>query len=543
MTSPFATTTHRLLWRLLLAGVGLWALTLMGVSTAQPPEGQQGAALIQLERGAIHTLEVDGLVRLAIGDPAVADVMVVSPSQLLIQARGSGKTSLLAWDKQGEHAWTIEVLDRSPSIREAQLRQILSELNLPSVLVKREADKLFLVGEVEREEEFSRLEQLMTAFPGTTNLVKVLPPPLVPVAMATDLVKLSVQVLEIRRKDLEKLGVDWSDSIGLTEPSVTDLTVHNALTRFGTSVTRTSVQAILSALVEQNKARILAEPKLVTSSGKEASSFVGVEVPIITGTAFGTATSTVSTSVEFRNTGVLLKMTPHVQLVDEERKITTVIEAEVSGLDTSVGLTVPAGSQTVLVPGFTVRRANTEVTTSSGESIFIAGLVSVEDTSNVSQVPALGSMPVLGRLFRTPEDKVVEQEIVIIVTPEIVTSSQITKLGLSANGREGKAVAEVRPTVQDPQLRYAMQVQERIAKAIRYPPNEQQLGITGQVKMRLHLFRDGTLARALIAESSGVPAFDAEALKAAEVQSPYPPFPAELPQQDLWLELPVVFRP
>mgnify|MGYP001582596889 FL=1 len=104
------------------------------------------------------------------------------------------------------------------------------------------------------------------------------------------------------------------------------------------------------------------------------------------------------------------------------------------------------------------------------------------------------------------------------------------------------AVAEVTASVEDPTLRYALQIQDRIAKTIKYPLRERELGMSGHVKLRLHLFRDGTLGRALIAESSGIESFDLEALKAAESQAPYPPFPSVIPQQDLWLELPVLFR-
>jgi TonB family protein len=67
--------------------------------------------------------------------------------------------------------------------------------------------------------------------------------------------------------------------------------------------------------------------------------------------------------------------------------------------------------------------------------------------------------------------------------------------------------------------------------------------MSGRVKLRLHLLRDGTLQEAIVTEPSGMDVFDLEALRAAESQSPYPSFPSELPQEDLWLELPVLFRP
>jgi len=234
-----------------------------------------------------------------------------------------------------------------------------------------------------------------------------------------------------------------------------------------------------------------------------------------------------------------LKMTPQAHV--EQGKITTVIQAEVSEVDSSVALSVPVGNQTVQVPGFAVRKANTEVTTASGETIMIAGLLQAKDTNDASQVPALGSIPVVGRLFRSPETKSTQRELIIAVTPELLLEAEQGADKVLAV-EQALAVAEVTASVEDPMLRYALKVQERIAKSLRYPVREKELGLSGQVKLRVHLLRDGTLKQALLAEPSGFESFDQAAVRAAESQSPYPPFPSDLPQQELWLELPVLFR-
>ncbi|MBI4354715.1 MAG: TonB family protein [Candidatus Omnitrophica bacterium] len=519
---------------------------------SKPPA--QAPSAIRLERGAIHPFSVKGVQRIAVGDPAIADVTVLSPADVLIQAKAPGTTNLLVWDERGQTTVNLEVLERAseaPELVAQQLRNLIGALNLTKVTVRQESTKLFLVGEVDRQDELDRLEQMLSAFEGVTNLVR-LSSAAADQILPTDLVRLDVQIIEISSKDLEKLGVKWSESAKLTEPEATDQTFDKAITRFGTSLTRASLSATLNALVTRNRARTLAEPKLVTTSGKEASSFVGVEVPIITATSFGTDTSTVSASIEFRETGVLLKMTPHVKKREEEpTQITTVVTAELSDIDSSVALSVPVGSQTATVPGFKVRKANTEVTTLSGESIVIAGLLRFDDTENVDQVPAFGSLPVLGRLFRSPEMKYERREIVIVVTPQVVGEEaaglpQVAEepAQRSEHLEEAMDVAQVavRPSVSDPVLRYAAMIQERIAKAIEYPELERTTAST-QLKLKVHLFRDGTLGRALVSESSGVDAFDAAAIRAAEARSPYPEFPADIPQEDLWLELPIVFKP
>jgi TonB family protein len=382
---------------------------------------------------------------------------------------------------------------------------------------------------------------MVTAFPDlVVNLVKVRQPPPVSEDPAP-LVKLSVQVLEISRSKTDKLGVSWSKGMTFTNPEVTDVSARRAL-RFGTSLTRSSFAQTLNALIQDNKARVLSEPTLVTASGKEASSFIGVEVPVIQATSIGTQAQSVNASITFRETGVLLKMTPTVVDTDQFKKITTVVQAEVSDLDKSVGLSVPVGNQTIVVPGFKVRKTYTEVTTASGETIVIAGLLELKDSHVVDALPGLSTLPVLGRLFRSPEISDTRNELVITVTPEL--------LGDEANDAErsllleqAMAVAEVTASVDDPRLRYALQIQDRIAKALRYPQREKELNIEGTVKLRLHLFADGTLGRAVVTESSGIEALDLEAVKAAESRGPYPGFPTQMAERELWLDVPVIFRP
>lgn len=525
---------------------------------------------LRLEVGEIRSLPAQQVQRVAIGNPDVADVTVLSSKEILLQAKAAGATQLIVWDAQGQQIVDVEIVDRAQEGLEGEVRQLVSDLKLTGVRVKREGKKLVLVGEVARQEELDRLDQVLgrSYATGVTNLVTVAPSAAA-IPSGGPLVKLSVQVLDVSRSDLERIGVKWSESIALADDAVTDRTLSNALFRWGTSLSRSSVQATLSALVEQKRARILSEPKLVTASGKEASSFVGLEIPIVSATSFGTTTQVVSTSIEFRKTGVRLRMTPHVLPDAPESdgpapstasRITTVIEAEVSSLDSSVALIVPVGSQTVSVPGFRVRKANTEVMTHSGETVIIAGLVEAEDKRTVSQVPALGSVPFFGRLFRSPDTSSSQREIIIAVTPEVlherdegrqaVAAERLTAVEAALTTAHAAITATPHtpqtPRIPDPSeamRHYTLQVHERLAKAMRYPIEQWLQSHGTQVTLRLHLARDGTLKEALIVSPSGIEAFDQTALQTAQRQSPYPPFPSEVPQQDLWLELPVRFQP
>ncbi len=539
--------------------------TAAATPSATPPQPSAGSSseaseVLSLESGDMTRVSVDHVERVAISQPDVIDLTVMSPNEVLVQAKAAGRSNLMIWDRHGQRTWAVDVVDRGQEHAELHVRKLLEQMHIPGVVVTKEEGRVYLTGTVTRAEDLEQVEKALESFPTVKNLVRFeeVQPPAPP---PPPLVKLAVQVVDVSRTDLEQLGVSWSQSVALTQEKGTDLSVSEALTRFGTTagpsatgVTRGSLAATLNALVQRNRARVLAEPKLVTTSGKQASSFIGVEVPVIKATSVSSESAAVSASIEFRQTGVVLNMTPYVHPKapngpSGDRQITTVITAEVSDVDASVGLSIPVGTKSIAVPGFQVRRASTEVTTSSGESIVIAGLLKAEDTRTSSQVPALGSVPFLGRLFRSPETKSTQRELVIVVTPELMASEEAAP-GLVTDRtvqlEEALDVAQIhvtRPT-QDPTLQYALTIQERIARAIRYPSDEEgDLGLGREVRLRIHVFRDGTLGRALVAESSGVEAFDREVLKATETQSPFPPFPAHMPQQDVWLELPILFRP
>ncbi len=522
MTLARASLLRQAGWLLLLAG------GLASAAESLPPS-------LELGRGELQSVSVENLTRVAIGDPRVADVTVVSASELLIQAKDQGRTDLIVWDVRGRNTIAISVVDRAPEKVMEQLARILEQLNLPDAQVKRESDKVYIVGEVPAKEDQDRIEQVAAMFSGVVNLTTVpaVPPP---PEVLPSMVRLSVQVVEINRSDLERLGVKWSESLGVTQPAATDFTFREALERWGTGLSRASITATLNALVTQSRARLLAEPKLVTSSGKTAESFLGGEVPILKAQTSGLASGTVTTNIEFKEFGVKLKMTPTVSA--DKLRITTKMESEVTALDTGNAIVV-AG---ISVPGFKLRKTQTEVVTASGETIIIAGLMQSEDSKAVSQVPALGSVPVIGRLFRSPEFQTRQTELVISITPDLLEDPADTAEKTLAL-EQALASAEVASAVEDPKLRYALQIQDRIAKAMRYPQRERELGLEGRVKLRLHLFADGSVGRAMVAESSGVEALDLEALKAAETQAPYPAFPRQLGQQDVWLDVPVIFRP
>jgi pilus assembly protein CpaC len=160
---------------------------------------------------------------------------------------------------------------------------------------------------------------------------------------------------------------------------------------------------------------MLAEPNLVALSGKTASFLAGGEFPIPVSQTNG------AIDVEFKQFGVKLDFTPTVL---NDHRISLKVRPEVSQIDSSVSVTTGG----ITVPGLSVRSANTTVELGSGQSFAVAGLLQNNTSNTISQIPGLGSIPVLGKLFSSSNYQNNKTELVIIVTPYLVDPVSPDKL-------------------------------------------------------------------------------------------------------------------
>ncbi len=205
-------------------------------------------------------------------------------------------------------------------------------------------------------------------------------------------VMLRVQVGEIRRDAVKNMG----------------LGAHAVLTQGN---------AVLGALEKDSLFKVLAEPNLVAISGETADFLAGGEIPLPVPQGDGTM------SVAYKPFGVGVKYTPFVL---SNKRIRLVVESEVSEL----GDRVPMVANTYSIPSISTRRAKTTVELAPGESFMIAGLMSDNHKSNISEVPGLASIPVLSALFRSVEFQRNETELVIAVTPYLVDPIEHKDLSL-----------------------------------------------------------------------------------------------------------------
>lgn len=239
------------------------------------------------------------------------------------------------------------------------------------------------------------------------------------------MVRMRVRMIEFRKSALTRLGIDWADSMNGPTFSAAGDVLSNSLYRpaaagfenlplavdpvtayFGVASNLTSK---INAMAMEGDARILAEPVLSGTNGGVASFLAGGEVP------YPTVGSNGESIVDFKEYGIRLEIQPSI---DAGGYVRAGIKTEISQLDPAV--TVQGA------PGLLTRRANTTVNVISGQTIVISGLLSAEASNDITRVPGIGRLPVLGRLFRSDNIRNNVSELVIFITPEVIDPTQIT---------------------------------------------------------------------------------------------------------------------
>jgi Flp pilus assembly secretin CpaC len=206
------------------------------------------------------------------------------------------------------------------------------------------------------------------------------------------------------------------------------------------------IQPTIQGIITQTRARILAEPTLVTISGERASFLAGGEIPIISTGATAGATAQ---SVTFEPFGLRINVIPvlmengnlNLQIAPEERLVSNVLSFQPSSLSSSI-------------PGFTTRKAQTIVEMRPGQELFIAGLLSTNNGRDIIKTPVLGEIPVIGALYRSKAFSKNESELVVAVRPEIILPGTPGQLKLPeeigrVEGPRDMNMFQVEPTVID----------------------------------------------------------------------------------------------
>ena len=360
-----------------------------------------------------------------VANPDIADVQVPTPTSFLVYGKKPGTTTVFAISESGATiSYTVHVSRPASEISGAVHTAVPSA----KVRVTGTPAGVTISGSVDSPRDAERLKAAARQFLGDKETINFD----VAVNMATQ-VTLRVQVAEVSRSVDKALGVNWSalGNIG----TIARLSPFPALTlnANGNTTTATAIAgnplnlggtfgALITALDQQGLATILAEPSLTAISGETANFLAGGEFPI------PVPQGNQTTTIEYKKFGISVDFTPTVL---DGNRISIKVRPEVSQLSTVGALKLDS----VEVPSLTVRRAETTVELGSGESFAIAGLFQNNGQNDVSGLPFLANIPILGALFRSSDFKRNESELVIIVTPIIVRpASAPTDLHLPTEG-------------------------------------------------------------------------------------------------------------
>lgn len=214
---------------------------------------------------------------------------------------------------------------------------------------------------------------------------------------AEQTILIKARLIEVRKSALRDLGVDWAD------------VAAGPVFRTPDQLALTSVlDSTIRLLMSRGDARVLAEPTLTCINGGQADFLVGGEVPIPVQNQDG------ALNVVFKQFGVILNVEPQA---NDAGLIRTKVGVEVSSVDKA--------NSVLGIPGFATRKTNTEMNVQSGEAMIVAGLFSAEDAKTVMKVPGLGSLPILGELFKSRQFRRGETELVVLITPQILDAKAV----------------------------------------------------------------------------------------------------------------------
>jgi pilus assembly protein CpaC len=302
---------------------------------------------LTLFAGESKVLDLAQPQRLVVGDKAILEARSLDDAQILVTAKAPGLTSLLVWDRlRRKHAYEVEVL--ASGLRRA-------------------------------------------------------------------LVEIDVQVLEISSGSGWELGLDWAGTLqgqqtlaGVPASAVSVLEQSPPpLLSFG-SFQRGPLSARLDALVQDNKARVLAKPRLVTVSGGQARFLSGGQVPVAQPDKDG------RTSTQYKDYGVSLEIAPKA---DEHGNVNADVRAELSDIDPANSVSVGNGG---VLPAIKSRWVETTIFVKKDSTLVLAGLLQESEGHVTRGLPVLSQIPLLGELFKHHEITRRQTELVIFLTPRVL---------------------------------------------------------------------------------------------------------------------------
>ena len=352
--------------------------------------------------------------------PGVADVdlLLLSPGEIVLQARTLGSTNFVLVDGQGRCTALDVIVDLDTGALQALVERLLPSER--EIRITPAFDAVVLTGSVSDSEALARVTELSQAFlrshdgggSGDRRLVNLLE------VGSAQQVMLEVKVAEVSKALIDKLGVELGGT--RTRGQWTYSLLADFLSGGAGVASLGRLSGSLGVTVDGQKddalVKVLAEPTVMALSGQTGSFLAGgkIFIPVAQDTGNGGR----SVTLEEKEFGVSLRFTPTVL---GNGRIHLKVRPEVSEINREgIGIVASGVSGTSVLPSFTSRKAETTVQLLDGQSFAIGGLIRHNDSASVKAFPFLGELPVIGALFRSTEFQSDRSELVFVITPRLV---------------------------------------------------------------------------------------------------------------------------
>lgn len=512
---------------------------------------QQNEGELYIVAGDIDTIWTKDLTRVAVANPAIADVVETKATEVLVIGKKPGKTDIYLWDQYGKRKTTIWVFEESLDLVQERIAELLASMDIKNIsLAKNKLEgKIVASGEIE-EKMVGDYKAIIEPFrESVINLVRE--------REKKELIEIDVQIAEVSTSYSSNIGIEWTNTNGEGAYSFTEaLPAGNVkhftdIFRIGKMSRIDAIQAKINALITEGKGKILSKPKIVAKSGEDASFLVGGQIPVKTTTT--SSGGNVEENVTFKDYGVQLNIKATAK---EDDKIDIDLKVDISDID--------AANAVGDIVAYTTRSAQTKLFLDNGQTIILAGFMKDNKGETIKRVPLAGSIPIFGFLFRTKSVAPDSQtELFITLTPRIVARNekkddkkqaakeaqiQQEKKGQAvisslAQAEAGKPKIEHQPVLVSGDMAfYVKDVQERIAKNVTYPKAARDSKQQGTVDVALTILKSGALASASVNKTSGYTILDEAAMETVHRLSPYRAFPSETTLKKITITIPIIFQ-
>lgn len=354
--------------------------------------------------------------RFSISNPEIAEAVMVSPNQVLVNGKAFGQVNFIAWEKSDQKFIVFDVFVRANlSLIDSQIRALFPR---DDIRLSQANGSVVLSGTVSQPQAAQQADAVVQAAGfKTVNMLQS------PVTDATQ-VQLQVRVAEVSRQKLKDYGSSLasvnSTSFFTQGGGPATMQQHDGggiISEFAGSALNLflfnsglNTAAYIRALRTNGALRALAEPNLIAMNGQTASFLAGGEfpIPVVQGGQNGSAVT-----VQFKEYGVRLNFKPTI--IDEDH-IRLELEPEVSTIDFANGVRFNG----FVIPALRTRRARTGVELRDGQSFALAGLLDNNETRSLSKIPVIGDIPILGSLFKSSSFQKQETELMFIITADLV---------------------------------------------------------------------------------------------------------------------------